>query len=124
MPLCFHLPGGYNVPKDTWVFINIWALHNDPEQWEEPEDFRPERFLDDQGKLGPKSPSYIPFSMGRRICLGEMLAKNALMLIIPRLFQQLEVCSPKGKPIKLEMEESVSFLALPKVYDCVIKPRK
>ncbi len=54
---------GYNIPKDTTVIPNIFAVHFDPELWGDPENFRPERFIDDGGKTF-RPEYYMPFSTG------------------------------------------------------------
>ena len=57
---------GFDIPKDTMIVLNLWASHNDPDMWEEPKNFRPERFLDGKGGL-QKTEFVIPFSMGKSI---------------------------------------------------------
>ncbi|XP_035208263.1 vitamin D 25-hydroxylase-like [Stegodyphus dumicola] len=66
----------YDIPKGTDIIPNIWAVHNDPEYWKEPEKFNPQRFLvEENGKLTATKPEgYIPFSIGRRNCPGELVA--------------------------------------------------
>ncbi len=54
---------GYDIPKGSLVFANIWAAHNDPEVWSEPDQFKPERFLNENGKLQHRE-ELIPFSIG------------------------------------------------------------
>ena len=70
---------GYDVPKDTMVIINHWALHNDPSVWKDVYQFIPERFLDSNGKLGPKPKNWLPFSAGNKVCLGEGIVKPELL---------------------------------------------
>lgn len=48
------------------MLYNMWAVHYDPNLFEEPEEFRPERFLDENGSF-KKNPNIIPFSLGRII---------------------------------------------------------
>ena len=55
---------GYDIPKGTIIIPNIWGIHHDPSIWENPEEFRPERFLDDEGCLVRKE-ELIPFSIGK-----------------------------------------------------------
>ncbi|KAJ8780353.1 hypothetical protein J1605_011617 [Eschrichtius robustus] len=52
----------------------------DPAIWEKPNDFYPNRFLDDQGQLIKKE-TFIPFGIGKRVCMGEQLAKMELFLM-------------------------------------------
>ncbi|XP_035220743.1 cytochrome P450 2U1-like, partial [Stegodyphus dumicola] len=63
---------GLIIPKGAEIVANLWALHNDPNYWEEPEKFKPERFLADDNTTLIKQPkSYAPFSIGRRNCPGD-----------------------------------------------------
>ena len=55
---------GFTIPKGTAIFSNIWGVHHDPELWEDPEDFRPERFLNKTGAVFQPE-YYIPFSTGK-----------------------------------------------------------
>ncbi|XP_070570909.1 steroid 17-alpha-hydroxylase/17,20 lyase-like [Ptychodera flava] len=100
--------GGYNVPKDTWVFINLWAVHMDKKAWENPDQFKPERFLEEDGSLKPKADNYMPFSAGRRVCLGESLAKPELFLLFTALFQRFTFSPVPGRDLpSLEGNTSV-----------------
>ena len=56
---------------------NIWAVHRDPKYWENPEEFRPSRFLNDNGEF-TSSPHVIPFGVGPRYCLGKKIADTLL----------------------------------------------
>ncbi|XP_070573918.1 steroid 17-alpha-hydroxylase/17,20 lyase-like [Ptychodera flava] len=89
--------GGYKIPKGTSIWLNLWSLHMDERQWKEPEEFRPERFLDEDGKALPKPESFLPFSAGRRVCVGEILAKNEMFLIFTSLYQNYTFSSVPGK---------------------------
>ncbi|XP_077982770.1 steroid 17-alpha-hydroxylase/17,20 lyase-like [Glandiceps talaboti] len=97
--LCDTAVGGYNLPRGTLVWINILNLHMSDKYWDKPGEFRPEHFLDRDGKALPKPESFLPFSAGRRVCVGEALARNELLLIFTSLFQQFTFLpSPdKGK---------------------------
>lgn len=54
----------WTIPKDTIIIPNVWNVHRDPNYWEDPEVFRPERFFDAQGEI--QVPEYlIPFSVGK-----------------------------------------------------------
>ncbi|XP_071961583.1 steroid 17-alpha-hydroxylase/17,20 lyase-like [Antedon mediterranea] len=79
--------GNYNVTTGTGVIINAWALHNDSKYWDSPEKFKPERFLDSTCTIKQHLPSYLPFSTGRRACVGQALAKAQIFLIFTWLIQ-------------------------------------
>ena len=55
---------GYTIPKGTVIIPNLWAVHRDPAIWEKPDDFDPNRFLDDQGQVIKKE-TFIPFGLGQ-----------------------------------------------------------
>ena len=116
------LAAGYDIPKDTMVLINTWALHNDPAHWPDPARFLPSRFLTPAGELAPAPRSFLPFSAGKRACLGEALAKAELMLVIPLLWQRFSFQPKPGCQLEIELEDS-SLINLPKPYDVVAVAR-
>ncbi|XP_022740236.1 cytochrome P450 81D11-like [Durio zibethinus] len=79
--------GGYNVPRDTIVLINAWAIHRDPELWDDPTSFKPERFDNEVKDHGHK---FMPFGMGRRACPGTVLAYRMVNLALGSLIQCFE----------------------------------
>nr|XP_031540204.1 cytochrome P450 2J2-like isoform X2 [Vicugna pacos] len=64
---------GYHLPKGTTVLTNLTALHRDPTAWATPDTFNPEHFLEN-GQF-KKRDDFLPFSVGKRVCLGEQLAR-------------------------------------------------
>nr|XP_020757615.1 cytochrome P450 2U1 [Odocoileus virginianus texanus] len=90
---------GYTIPKGTIILPNLLSVHRDPAIWEKPNDFYPDRFLDDQGQLIKKK-TFIPFGIGKRVCMGEQLAKMELFLMFVSLMQSFTFVLPKdSKPI-------------------------
>ena len=86
-------------------------------------EFRPERFLDKDGKLGPKPENWLPFSAGRRVCLGEMVAKPELHLIFACLMQRFNWSLENGK--QADIYPDGGFFELePKPHLMVISERK
>ncbi len=55
---------GYLIPKGAYLLSNLWAVHHDPTIWEDPEDFKPERFLTQDGKVKQRT-EFIPFGIGK-----------------------------------------------------------
>lgn len=89
--------GKWDIPKDTGMLYNIYAVHHDPKNWEKPEEFRPERFLDPvTGKVRTDTGPLITFGQGARSCPGEKLAHADMFYILVRLVQRLRVSAPNG----------------------------
>ncbi|XP_062113410.1 phenylacetaldehyde oxime monooxygenase CYP71AN24-like [Humulus lupulus] len=78
--------GGYNVPENTRVFINAWAVQRDPTVWDKPDEFIPERFENNpiEFKLGQDF-ELIPFGFGRRGCPGLEFGVTSLQYMISNL---------------------------------------
>ncbi|XP_022087530.1 cytochrome P450 2J3-like isoform X3 [Acanthaster planci] len=89
---------GYTIPKGIGVIINLWAMMNDPKVWDRPEEFIPRRFLSKDGKKMIQHEAFVPFSTGRRSCLGEGLAKTEVFLFATNLFQRFTFKLPPGAP--------------------------
>ncbi|XP_035661541.1 cytochrome P450 2U1-like [Branchiostoma floridae] len=89
---------GYDIPKGTQVMMNMYSLHMDPAYWPDPDRFDPERFLDAEGNVIKKPESFMPFSGGRRVCLGEQLARMELFLFFSTLLQSFTFKTPVGAP--------------------------
>ena len=95
--MCETTLSGYKIPKDTMVLLNIWAIHHDEREWENPMEFDPNRFLDSEGNFtGTTKLSHIPFGLGRRICPGESLAKTELFLLSATMMQKFKFETPPG----------------------------
>ncbi|XP_038069254.1 cytochrome P450 2D3-like [Patiria miniata] len=89
---------GFKIPKDTSLIPNIYAVHNDPELWGDPENFRPERFLGEDGQL--VKPEYlIPFSTGQRQCFGSQMAQKEFFIFYISLIQKFKFKLPDGDPV-------------------------
>nr|XP_018918263.1 PREDICTED: cytochrome P450 18a1 [Bemisia tabaci] len=89
---------GYTIPKDTQVVPLLHAVHMDPDLWESPEKFMPTRFLNSEGKV-TKPEYFLPFGVGRRMCLGEVLAKMEIFLYFTSLLHVFDISVPEGKEL-------------------------
>ncbi|KAJ0804701.1 putative isoflavone 2'-hydroxylase [Helianthus annuus] len=78
--------GGFDVARGTMVLVNAWAIHRDPMAWDDPLNFKPERFE----KVINKGYQFIPFGMGRRQCPGSGLANRVIWLVLASLIQCFE----------------------------------
>ena len=83
--------GSYFIKKDTTILSLVNPMMHDKETWGDPEVFRPERFLDENGRFLPRPNAlYIPFSAGKRSCPGEKLALANIFFFIVRFFQKTQ----------------------------------
>ncbi|KAL8573101.1 hypothetical protein ACOMHN_027361 [Nucella lapillus] len=85
---------GYTIPKDAYVLPNLDSVLHDPSVWDQPEVFRPERFIGVDGKL-IRVDEFLPFSLGRRVCLGESLARMELFLYLTTMIQHFRFLPPE-----------------------------
>ncbi|XP_041347842.1 cytochrome P450 2U1-like [Gigantopelta aegis] len=86
---------GYRIPKDALIVPNIDSVLSDTAIWGDPENFRPDRFLDENGRL-TKPEEFIPFLLGPRNCLGESLARMELFLFVASMLQKFEFVKGEG----------------------------
>ena len=112
---------GYHFPAGSMVLPQISITMNDPENFEEPHKFMPERFIDENNNL-KKVDALVPFSLGKRQCLGESLARAELFLIFANLLRNFEFsCQDPANPPSLERVYGLTVS--PKPYVCVVKKR-
>lgn len=88
---------GYDVPAGTWIEPQICCVLWDPDVFPNPDRFEPGRFLDENGQLKTIE-QFIPFSLGKRSCLGERMAKVEMFLITTTMLQKYTFRLEKDKP--------------------------
>ncbi|XP_042145674.1 cytochrome P450 2H1-like [Ixodes scapularis] len=96
--------GDYFIPKGTTVMPNLWAVHNSPELWKNPEVFDPSRFLKSDGSLVTKPEYLIPFTIGKRMCPGEIMATIEIFLYVTTLLQRFNIRPEEGRTISLSIQ--------------------
>jgi cytochrome P450 len=91
--------GDYAIPAGATIYVSPWVLHRDGRWFDEPERFRPERWLDGSAAHLPKY-VYIPFGGGPRICIGERFAMMEAILVLATIRRrfQLEMAGPDPAP--------------------------
>jgi cytochrome P450 len=101
---------GYIIPANTSLFVNLWSVNRDPKYWVDPNDFKPERFLE-----GPTAGldirglnfQLLPFGSGRRGCPGMTLAMQAVPVAVAALVQ----CFDWKINGKLNMDEGIGLVS-------------
>jgi cytochrome P450 len=87
---------GYNIPAKTIVYVNVWAIQRDHNIWKNPDEFYPERFLENSINFIGQDFELIPFGAGRRICPGMSMAAASLDLILANLLYSFDWKLPHG----------------------------
>jgi len=87
---------GYKIPAKTRFYVNVWALGRDPESWEDPNTFKPERFIGSDIDYKGKDFELIPFGAGRRVCPGIPFAIAAVELALAQLLHSFHWELPLG----------------------------
>jgi cytochrome P450 len=88
--------GGYQIPANTILYVNAWAIHRDFDIWKDPEEFYPERFLENSINFNGRDFELIPFGAGRRICPGISMGVALLELILANLLYSFDWELPQG----------------------------
>uniref|UniRef100_A0A2C9VW66 Cytochrome P450 n=1 Tax=Manihot esculenta TaxID=3983 RepID=A0A2C9VW66_MANES len=96
---------GYDIPAKTVVYVNTWAIGRDPEIWENPEEFNPERFINSSIDLKGQDFELTPFGAGRRICPGIFMGLATIEVSLANLLHKFDWEMPVGmKKEDLDMD--------------------
>ncbi|XP_057597702.1 cytochrome P450 2D14 isoform X2 [Hippopotamus amphibius kiboko] len=109
------------IGQGTTLITNLSSVLKDETVWKKPFRFHPEHFLDAQGRF-VKQEAFIPFSAGRRSCLGEPLARMELFLFFTSLLQHFSFSVPAGQPRPSDCG-AFAFLVTPPPYQLCAVPR-
>ncbi len=115
---------GHVIPPGTVIIPLIGEVMMDPKNFDHPEQFNPERYLTrDNGKLKfTPHPKVIPFGVGKRRCLGEVLARTQLYKFFTGIMQRYTIESGQSEPITADAGPGYTHAPLP--YKLVFKPRR
>ncbi|CAK8577743.1 unnamed protein product [Lathyrus sativus] len=98
---------GYDIAAGTQVIVNAWAIARDPSSWDEPLEFKPERFMNSSKDFKGLDFDFIPFGGGRRGCPGVSFANAVIELVLANLVCQFDWKLPDGVEGKdLDMSET------------------
>lgn len=79
----------YSLPENTAVLVNTFAIHRDPKYWKS-DQMNPEQWFDENKNLISHLDSFVPFGFGARSCIGDVLARQILFLVIANLVQRFQ----------------------------------
>ncbi|KAF5933244.1 hypothetical protein HYC85_029415 [Camellia sinensis] len=117
----------YDIVAGTQVIVNAWAIARDPLSWEDPEEFRPERFLNSSIDFKGHNFEFIPFGAGRRGCPGTLFAMNVDELALASVVHKFNLSLPDGASGEdLDMTEAAGLtihkknplIVIPTPYSC------
>ncbi|KAL6272978.1 hypothetical protein ACE6H2_023670 [Prunus campanulata] len=133
--LLFHKIGGYYIPSRSRVLINAWGIGRDPQYWENPDCFMPERFQGSRVDFRGNDFKFIPFGGGKRICPGILFGTTSVELALAQLLYHFNWKLPPHSPpavlknainatkeeeqeqqqqLQLDMTESITLAAVKK----------
>ncbi|KAL4387445.1 hypothetical protein GQ457_09G027190 [Hibiscus cannabinus] len=116
--------GGYQVPAETLVYVNVWAIGRDPETWKNPEEFCPERFIGKPIDYKGQNFELIPFGAGRRVCPGMLMGVAEMELALANLLYKFDWEMPTGTSREDIDLATVPGLAVHKKNDLVLLATK
>uniref|UniRef100_A0A671LQ11 Steroid 21-hydroxylase n=1 Tax=Sinocyclocheilus anshuiensis TaxID=1608454 RepID=A0A671LQ11_9TELE len=112
---------GHFIPKNTIIIPNLYGAHHDPEVWDDPYSFKPERFLEGGGG---SLRALIPFGGGARLCLGEAVAKMEMFLFTAYLLRDFQFLpASKEEPLP-DLRGVASVVLKVKPYTVIAHPRE
>lgn len=116
------LVNGYVLPAGTTIVPQIPVVHFDEQVFPHPREFIPDRFLESDGKTLKRCDEVVPFSLGKRSCIGESLARLELFIIFTYLMQKykFEIDQTQEDP---SLEPVMGFTTSTQPYDCLVTAR-
>ncbi len=120
---------GYFIPRGTFIFPNLWALHHDEKYWDQPWQFNPNRFIENGKVVAPDHKTkqrFLAFGAGRRKCAGEVFAKNRLFILTCLMLQKFKFVPAEGHPLPNHdpRDCSADFTLLMREYDLSVELRQ
>ncbi|XP_044754384.1 cytochrome P450 18a1 [Coccinella septempunctata] len=112
---------GFHLPKHVQVIPLLHAVHMDPNLWDDPERFNPSRFINAEGKV-VRPEFFLPFGVGRRVCLGEILARMELFLFFSNFMHTFDVSTPADETLP-SLTGIAGVTISPNQYNVMLEPR-
>lgn len=114
--------GGYSIPMEATLLADMDSINRDRSVWKDPEVFRPQRFIAEDGTIQTPE-EFIPFFLGHRSCIGESLARMELFLFIGAIVQNFMISAAPGEDLSLDKMDKFGLLHTPKAFNVLASPR-
>jgi cytochrome P450 len=119
---------GYFIPKGSTILGNLWAIHSNPQDFPQPNHFRPERFLDGSLAHYAQAQGHSAFGWGRRVCPGQLVAEQGLFITISRILWAFNISPAIDPKTSLEIPVDINaytdgFNSKPLPFQCRLQPR-
>jgi len=119
---------GFFIPKGSIMVANAWAIMYDPEIYPDPQEFKPERFLDKDGSFRDDPTITLAFGAGKRICPGRHFVDATLFIVAASVLSVFDVTKAKDEngqeiPVKVAMTVRSGIVVHPEEFQCSISPR-
>jgi len=119
---------GFFIPKGATMTANAWAILHDPEAYPEPDNFKPERFLNEDGTVRDDPMLSLVFGIGKRICPGRHLVEATIFTVTSSILSVFNVTKAKDEngneiPVKAAIAPNRGTVIHPDKFECSILPR-
>ncbi|KAK1990753.1 cytochrome P450, partial [Colletotrichum falcatum] len=123
---------GFKLPKGTTFILNTWTIHMDDEWYDHPQEYRPERYLENEWGVRPsmrdaaetqKRHATYAFGAGRRVCPGSDYAENQVMITIAKLAWEFDVVAKGRLDAGIETGYHDALVLEPEPFEVGIVPR-
>jgi len=113
----FH---GYFLPKNVTVMSDLYTIHHDQKIWgQDANTFRPERFLNEDQTQVIRHAALMPFSIGKRVCMGKDFANDTMFLFIANILHKFSINPDPECPV-VDMEPLPGFVMIHKPFKFVM----
>ncbi|XP_065847281.1 cytochrome P450 CYP82D47-like [Euphorbia lathyris] len=116
--------GGYHIPKDTWLMMNLWKIHRDPNVWSDPNEFKPERFMTSHKEVDVRGQHFelLPFGGGRRECPAKSYGIQMLYFSLASLLHAFDISTVNDVPVDMSASVGLTNMKLADL-EVVVSPR-
>ncbi|KAG2666508.1 hypothetical protein I3760_15G064800 [Carya illinoinensis] len=103
---------GYHVPAGTRLLVNLSKIHRDPNLWQDPTEFHPERFLTTHKDINIRGQNFelMPFGSGRRVCPGMSLGLQLIQLTLATFLHAFDISTPSAESVDMVEKAGIASI--------------